>query len=405
MNSQLQLSNQQARKLWLHCQCLLNAPLSGSQHHLISDTISALGMVQLDSIGVLARAHDHILWSRHSSYRKADFYRLSSETRDVFEHFSHDAVILPMSTYPYWQRQFKRKAELYKNSVWGKQIACAKTQAWILREIENNGPMCSQNFTRRSQQKADKTLHAWMRSPCKLALDYLWLTGQLSVSHREGFIKFYDLTPRVIPSRMLKRKISDREQINWLCSNALRKLGFGTAAQIQRFFDACSLDEVKRWLADNSQQIQTIEVESHCGDTSAAFAFKDLEAVLERLPDASGRVRIVNPFDPVVRDRARLTQLFGFDYRIEIYVPAAKRRYGYYVFPVLEGDKFIGRIDTRADRQKECLKVRAWWVEHGIKPGSGRANRLESELNRLARFVQVKNVEQLPEPLEELASV
>lgn len=398
MNTRLQLSNQQARKLWLHCQCLLNAPLPGSQHHLIGDTISALGMVQLDSIRVLARAHDHILWSRHSSYRTADFYRLSGKSRDVFEHFSHDAVILPMDTYPYWQRQFKRKAEHYKNSVWGKQIACAKTQAWILREIESNGPMCSQNFTSRSEQKADKTLHAWMRSPCKLALDYLWLTGQLSVSHREGFIKFYDLTPRIIPSRLLKKKISDQEQINWLCSNALRKLGFATARQIQHFFDACSLNEVKRWLADNSRQIQQIDVKSFCGDTSSAFAFKDLEAVLEKLTDSTGRVRIVNPFDPVVRDRARLKQLFGFDYRIEIYVPAAKRRYGYYVFPVLEGDRFIGRIDTRADKNLECLKIRAWWIEHGIKPSAGRASRLASELNRLARLAEVSYVENLPAP-------
>jgi uncharacterized protein YcaQ len=127
-----------------------------------------------------------------------------------------------------------------------------------------------------------------------------------------------------------------------------------------------------------------------------AYALKDVESRLKSLPKTSGRLRIVNPFDPIVRDRKRLKSLFGYDYKIEIYVPASKRRYGYYVCPMLEGERFIGRIEVRADKERDSLHIRGWWLEEGIRQSSGRTQRLLAELNRLARLVEVSTVDPLP---------
>lgn len=394
--TQFRLANSHARLLWLQAQLLLQAPFSAKDHSKISDTVARLGMVQLDSIGVLARAHDHILWSRHDSYRKTDFHKLLTTERCVFEHFSHDAAILPLACYPYWKGQLRRKSERYRVSTLGKAGQSAKTQAWILKEIDKNGPMCSQDFTRQRPERANRKLHAWMRPPCKNALDYLWLAGKLSVSHRKGFTKFYDLTHRVIPAKTLAQSISSQEQIDWLCSTALHRLVFATARQIQRFYDGCSLQEVLQWLKDHADCLQEIAVEDSSGNYSSAYAFLDLEAKRDCLPSPSKRIRIVNPFDPVVRDRSRLQQLFGFHYRIEIYVPANKRLFGYYVCPLLEGGRFIGRIDVRADRQTDSLQTRAWWLEKGVDATPTRVSRVGSELRRLARLADVSVVGDLP---------
>jgi uncharacterized protein YcaQ len=112
----------------------------------------------------------------------------------------------------------------------------------------------------------------------------------------------------------------------------------------------------------------------------------------EVLPDAPGQIRILSPFDPMIRDRKRCERLFGFNYRIEVFVPEAKRTYGYYVFPVMEGDKMIGRVDAKCDRKAGVLNVRAFWPEHSVKMGAGRVKKLHSALGRTARFAGTPDV-------------
>lgn len=391
----LHVSNVHAKNMWLHCQRLLKTPCSDRDHHLIASTIEALGMVQLDSIGVLARAHDHILWSRHTSYRNSDFHSLSREKRQVFEHFSHDAVILPIATWPYWQRQLKRVSE-HRYQLWARHLGSPADLQHFVEQIDKNGPMCSQDFSVKSNKPSAASPKSWSRPPHKLALDYLWLAGTLSVSHRQGFVKYYDLTDRVVPSRVASVQVSDAQQIDWLCRCALQRLGFATPIEIRNFFDACTLAEVQNWLVENSYQLQQVKIESASGSFTNAFAFNDIESTLASLPTATGRLRVVNPFDPITRDRNRLKRLFGFDYRIEIYVPARQRQYGYYVCPILEGNRFIGRIDVRRDADNNCLNIRKWWLEPGIRATKGRTSRLQAELNRLARLAEVSRALTLP---------
>ena len=167
------------------------------------------------------------------------------------------------------------------------------------------------------------------RPPHKLALDHMCYAGELDTSHRENFTKFYDLTERVIPEAYLEDVRSDRDQIDWLCAAALDQLGFGALGDIQRFWDATDSREVRDWVARSEQRLVPVEFEGADGTWFPTLAPADIEARLAVLRSLTSRLRILSPFDPVVRDRTRLERLFGFEYRIEIFVPAAKRRWGY----------------------------------------------------------------------------
>ena len=395
-DSCLELTNQQARNAWLERQGLATPPCGKRQISAFANRVESLGMVQLDAIGILARAQHHILWSRQSAYRQKHYNRLLQEQRQVFEHFSHDAVILPMSTYPYWQRQHQRRAEHYGRIAWQQQKDERLLQQQLLQHIESQGAVCSRDLAAHQHGPVDKSVHAWMRPRQKQALDYLWLTGALGVSHRQGFTKYYDLIERVIPAHYREQQLDDDIRIDWLCEQALMKLGYANATEIQRFWDACSIQEVQAWLKRSSQSLIAVRYADTLGNTHKAFALAELEDVLRNSASPTSRLRILNPFDPMLRDRQRLQRLFGFEYRIEIYVPPERRRYGYYVYPMLEGNNLTGRIDVRANRETDQLDTRAWWLEPGFRETTARRTKIESELTRLAALAEVSTAGALP---------
>ena len=383
--SSLRISNRDARKLWLHAQGL-GTPPTGKLD--LIGIIERLGFVQLDTIRVLARAHDHILWSRNQHYREPMLNRLLAKERAVFEHFTHDASVLPMTSYPLWRRQFKRMEARLRRSGWYKSMLDAEGCAAIKKRIAREGPLSTHAF---DTVCVDKTV-AWRRPPHKLALDYMWHAGELSTAHRQNFSKFYDLTERVIPTQYLEDERSDEEQMDWLCREALNRLAFAVDGELQRFWEAADLKEVKAWSEKSASDLIPVTVETADGDWISMIAPADIEHRLATLSKPTSRVRIINPFDPIVRDRNRLKRLFGFDYRIEIFVPAAKRRYGYYVLPLLEGDRFVGRIEVRAERADGLLKVIDLWPEPSVRFSGARREKIEGELARLARFVGVSEV-------------
>ncbi|MBI1398831.1 crosslink repair DNA glycosylase YcaQ family protein [Hyphomonas sp.] len=381
----LKISNRDARRLWLGAQGLSAAPTGPVD---LPGTIRRLGFVQLDTIRVVARAHDHILWSRNQNYREPMLEKCLGQDRHVFEHFTHDASVIPIEFYPMWRRQFRRLEEKVRGWEWHRGMLDEEGRAEIRRRIEAEGPLSTKAFDTKIEGKREM----WRRPPHKLALDYMWYAGELSTSHREGFTKFYDLTHRVIPDHHRETEHDDEVQVDWLCREALDRLAFGTPGDIQRFWAAADLGEVKDWTEANAEELVPVEIESVGGQWTAALAPADIEVQLEAVPAPVSRLRILNPFDPVIRDRNRLTRLFGFDYRIEIFVPAAKRQWGYYVYPLLEGDRFVGRIEVKADREKGELSVHNLWHEPGVKWTDARAARLDAELARMARFVGADEV-------------
>ncbi len=390
------LSNAAARALLIERAGLADAPASRTTSVTLLRTIERLGMVQLDPLAPVARAHDHILWSRHVDYRPARLDTLLSRRREVYEHFTHDAAILPVSLWPWWSRARRLRAERYARGSWGSALPDEAGRAAVLARIRDEGPLCSADF---DGPPADRSVHAWMRPPHKIALEWAWLAGTLAVSGRKRFAKYYDLVERVLPAQVLAEQRDEDAQVERLCEMALERLGVATPGEIKRFWEACSLDEVQAWLRARGDELEPVRIACADGSAYRAIAPAGLAARAER--DAAARApgtrtRVLNPFDPLVRDRARLKRVFGFDYRIEIYVPEAKRRYGWYVYPVLEGTRFIGRLEARVDRDADRLRVTRWWPEPHVATGKARTARIERELQRLARFAGASACDALP---------
>jgi len=380
----LRISNRQARWLWLQSQGLCETPTGPLD---LPETIHRLGFVQLDTIQNVTRAHHHILWSRNQHYREPMMDQLLGQDRAVFEHFTHDASILPIEFYPMWQRQFRRLGEKVAGHASFKKAVQEIGREHILSRIAQEGPLSTHDFDTRVEGKKQM----WDRPPHKRVLDQLWYAGELATSHRENFAKYYDLAERVIPQHHRDTAHDDSAQIDWLCRNALDRLAFGSLGEIQRFWGAVDAKEVKSW-SQGAADLVPVKLESHDGIWREALAPADIEARLAGVSAPTARLRIINPFDPVVRDRNRLSALFGFAYRNEMFVPAAQRLWGYYVYPILERDRFVGRIEIKADRSAGHLRVTQFWPEPGVSWPVGRKTKLAAELARLARLIGVSDI-------------
>lgn len=374
------LNNKDARRLFL-ARHALSSETSGSPDLL--DLITRLGFVQVDSINTVERAHHMILAARSRRYRPKHLKKLQEKDRKLFEHWTHDAAVIPVDFFPYWQLRFRRDAvklrARYKD--WHRAGFEEKFDA-VLSRIREHGPCGSRDV---GEDEARGTGGWWDWHPSKTALEYLWRAGKLSVTRRDGFQKVYDLTERVIPEAIRAADRPEPEIIDWACDAALDRLGFATPGEIARFWDKITPDEAKDWCADRNSLIQ-IGIQGADGSIRPSYARPDVFKAAADAPEAPTGLRILSPFDPALRDRNRAERLFGFHYRIEIFVPEPRRTYGYYVFPVLERDRLTGRIDMKRDPGTGALTVRAFWPEAGVKLGAGRLDRLDAELHRMARF-------------------
>ena len=373
----LRLSNRDARRLWLDLHGLLAAPTGKLD---VRGQVEELGFVQLDSIRHVERAHDHIMWSRSRSYRPGGLEK-ALRGRAVFEHFTHDASLIPMHFLPMWARQFRRRSEQIVQAGWWQGMPGEEERARMRARIAREGPLSTKDF----DSDAPRPGKMWHRPPHKLALDYMWYAGELATSHRENFVKHYDLAERVFPAELRSERLSDAAQIDWLCRAALARLGVANAGEIMRFWEACTLDEVKDWLARSEAELVPCVAQTAQGE-QRGWALPEIEARLAALKPPGRAMRLLSPFDPAIRDRKRTARLFDFDYRIEIFVPAAKRRWGYYVYPVLQGDRLVARLELEVSRKAGSLRLARLWPEAGVTWSPARQELLEAELARFARF-------------------
>ncbi|WP_432449086.1 winged helix-turn-helix domain-containing protein [Aliiroseovarius marinus] len=379
MSAPLRISNRQARHLWLWSNLLSATPTGAFD---LQDIIWRLGFVQIDTIRNVTRAHNHILWTRNQNIREGMIWdRLRA--RGIFEHFTHDASLIDMRVLPYWRQQFDRLGARVARSDWYKSGLARDQISAIRNRIAAEGALSTHAF----DTKVDKR-EMWARPPHKKALDQMWYAGELATCHRKNFVKFYDLGERVFPAH---DPAPAGDATDWLCTQALDRLSFGTSGEIGRFWDVLNARETKAW-CDGAALVK-VEVETAQGDSYAALAPADIETRLNTLPHPTTRLRILNPFDPAIRDRARLEKLFGFDYRNEMFVPKDKRRWGYYVYPLLEGDRFVGRIELKADRKAGLLSVIGFWPEPGVRWGAARHDKLQAELVRFGRFAGLSATE------------
>ncbi|MCF6321358.1 MAG: winged helix DNA-binding domain-containing protein [Rhizobiaceae bacterium] len=383
----IQIDNKTARRLFLHRHGLCTNPAVACSRFDIQNMIEKIGFVQVDSIRTVERAHHLILFSRHQTFKHAMLDKLLEDDRSLFENWTHDASIIPSKFYPYWKHQFEQQKTVIaaRWEKWGRK-GFVKISKDVLTIMETNGPTLARELKPAKTNNKSKP-GWWDWHPSKIALEYLWRTGETAISSRIGFQKAYDLAHRVIPPQHFNDSVTSKQFIDWACSSALERLGFATHSEIAAFWGLIKPAIAKSWVEENAADLLQIEVRSHNNTTSKPVWTKQrtLDEITD-LADPPKRLRILSPFDPLLRDRKRALFLFGFDYRIEVFVPEAKRKYGYYVFPILQGDRLIGRVDMKADRKNSSLNVRRLWLEEKVKWSNARKSAFESELNRLMRF-------------------
>ncbi|MCK0168287.1 winged helix DNA-binding domain-containing protein [Jannaschia sp. S6380] len=388
-----QIPNATARALFLQRHGLGAAPAGpgpGRGADLLG-VIDALGFVQIDSIDTVARAHHMILHARRTAYRPSALHRLHDHDRALFEHWTHDASMIPMRFYPHWRLRFRRYAAL-RAARWAERgrPAFADHIDAVLAHVARHGPCRSADI---GMDEARSGTGWWDWHPSKAAMEHLWQTGRLAVTRRDGFQKVYDLTENVIPPAHLQARPDPADTIEWACRAALDRLGFATPGELAAFWDLVTPAEARVWSDAALERGAVVPAEVAGADGRRRRVLTHPDTWTQAPSAAPGRMRVLSPFDPALRDRKRAEWLFGFHYRIEVFVPEARRRYGYYVFPLLEGDRLIGRVDMKADRSRDRLHLRALWPEPDVVFAGGRRARLDAALVRTARLAGMSNID------------
>jgi uncharacterized protein len=389
----LKITAEQARRLVLSRQGLADGPRRRLTSEGVADLVERLGFLQVDSISTVERAHHMILFARSGSYRPELLRRAVEVERRLFEHWTHDvAAILPMRFYPYWKLRVERERHAVERRFrrWHGDAHQDELER-VLDLVRAQGPIMARDLATARTRPAGGW---WDWHLGKTALEYLWRTGRLAIARRQGFQKVYDLAERVIPEAARQDEPDAEELIDWACRAALERLAIASPGEIARFFGLVTIAEARDWGESNlGRSAVAAVVESANGTPPRRLLGRpDLEQLLAGVPEPPARLRALSPFDPLLRDRARLERLFAFDYRIEVFVPAARRTYGYYVFPLLERDRLVGRLDMRADRAAGVLQVDALWMEPGRRLKPARMRRLEAELERIRRFAGLDGV-------------
>lgn len=353
--------------------CALHAQPANATAARVVSVVRALGFVQVDSITAVERAHHLTMHARLDGYQPQHLAHHAETKRTLFEHWTHDASLIRADWLPWWQHRFERGRTRYLNNAWMRQRLGRNWQERIqavLAALESSGPLTVRQVHDQLPAERPRSTGWWDWSPHKAALEYLWRTGQVAIHSRRNFEKVYDLAARVHGT--LPPRPAHDAHVEWACLAALERLGAATTKEIAEYMNAISQADARAWCARAAQQglIQPVLLERLGRAPRPGFAVSNWKqrasAAAAHTARSHAAPRLLSPFDPLIRDRTRLLELFGFDYRFEAFVPAPKRLYGYYTMPVLVGNRLVCRLDLSSDRQRGHLRVDRAWAEPAV---------------------------------------
>ena len=359
-------------------------PASKATQRHVNSLISRLGVIQIDSVNVLVRSQELPLFSRLGNHDRNAIPK-ATESKKIFEYWGHEAAHLPIEIHPLFRWKMEA-ARLGKARHWGLTSFYDDNKAFVkrmLKHVETNGPTTARELsTRTGKRGADKKTW-WDWDESKTALEYLFLTGQLMSRGRgTDFARIYDTPERVLPPIILNAPTptehSARKQL--LVRSAIAQ-GVATAADLADYYRQ-KLAAVKPLIAElvEEGELRAVAVD---GWTEKAFVHRGA-----KLPKQLHATALLSPFDSLVWCRPRNERLFDFHYRIEIYTPKEKRKFGYYVLPFMMNGQMVGRVDLKADRANSKLLVHSVHTEKGIKH-SNIGDALDNELRAMAAWLQL----------------
>ncbi len=407
------ISTQTARRLTITKQHLDAARYEPTTDG-IYQTVRDIGCLQLDPLQTVARSHTLVVFSRVGPYEIADLDKLIYHDKKLFEYWAHAASHVLTEDYPIHHLRMREYAKT--DDAWHLRIAewinaNKKLRDMILREIKRNGPISSRVLTEMGEAPKAWVSSGWTndRNVSRM-LDFLWMQGKIMVAKREGLNKFWDLSERVLPAWTPREKLSEREVVARAAQTSLQALGIGTEKQIAAHYISGRYPQLRERLneLERAGEIERVEIResrdarSRRSLTPNGGAWKGEWFVhaldiplLEKLErgEFQGRTVLLSPFDNLVRDRVRNIQFWNFDYKIEIYVPQAKRKYGYYVLPILHNDQLIGRIDPKMDRAQGMLNINAVYLEPNAPRDLKTARAVRDAIEELGEFLDATEIQ------------
>jgi uncharacterized protein YcaQ len=394
-----------ARRLILSRQRLAGPLPAAPGPDEVMATVTDLASLQLDPIGVVARSHLLVLWSRLGRYDPADVEGLLWRERRLFEYWTHAAAIVCTEDLPIHSLLMRRyPSDRYAHNRRLRDWLAANQglRRSILRQLRTGGPLPTRALEDRARTSWQSSGWTAGRNVDRM-LDVLWTQGRVMVAGRRGQQRVWDLAERWLPAWAPTRRPPEREVVRLAAQRSLRALGVATARDIDRHFTAGRYPGLTTVLAglEREGRVERVRVADDGAEWPGPwYVHADDLPLLERLEAGDWRPRttLLSPFDNLIIDRERTQRLFGFHFRMEIYVPRAARRYGYYVLPVLHGDRLVGRVDPAMDRRRGRLVVNAVHPEPDAPAAAGPA--VAAALGELAAFLGADGVELRQPPPE-----
>ena len=383
------LTADQARRVAVAAQGLAEPKPSGpvTRAHL-RRLIGRIQVLQLDSVSVAVRAHYAPVFSRLGPYDrdvldKAAWSHTARSPRLLVEYWAHEAALMAVEDWPLLRWRMRE----YVHGRWGTEIVKnnARLAENVVAAVCELGPSTAGQIEAHLESEPRGRKGPWWdRSDTKWVAEALFASGVLTTAHRVGFARHYDLTERVLPPHVLARDVDDAEALRELTLRAATALGVGTEADIRDYFRLRPA-EVRPALAEllAAGEVERVEV---AGWSAPAYLRTG-----QIVPRAERGTALLCPFDPLIFFRPRVQRLFGFEYRIEIYTPAPKRTFGYYVWPLLLDGRLVGRVDLKADRAAGALNVVGAFAEPG-QDAAGVASALAGELRTMAGWLGLAKV-------------
>lgn len=381
-------SIKEARAIALRSQGLAEeaAPFGAGKEAALR-VIEHLGYVQMDTISVIQRAHHHVLWSRVPDYRPGMLDELQSPEAAVYEYWNHASSYLPMRDFRY-SLPLMRKHR--KEMHWSKESPeLRKAMRRLMKRIREEGALTIGDV------EATVMVGQWSNDAFgkieRRAFHELWMRGEVMIRSRKGVQKIFDLPERVLPGGTVVKLPSKNEAAEFHVRRGLRALGIARQQELHYLKDGEHAGGVREALAALMKRGEAIEARVEGHEKTPVYLLK--EALELATPIKAERMRFLSPFDNLTIQRKRMKWLFDFDYTVEIYVPAAKRKYGYFVLPVLWGDRFIGRFDAKAHRREKKLSVIKLVFEPDFTEHAAVVEDFSAALDDFAKFQQCERWE------------
>jgi len=347
-------------------------------------TIRQLGLLQIDYVNVLEPAHYQVPFSRLGPYRRKQFDEVVYGRGEFTEQWAHEASILPVGTWPL----LRHRMETHRVRPWGFEKIMAQIPDYVqsvLDQVRTRGPLAADDLADPDGLPRRIQGDAWVGTIPRAVLEAHFGRGKLAVAQRRpNFSRVFDLAERLIPAQHHQRRVEREDAQRELLGHAARAHGVGTAADLADYY-RMPIREARPLLVElvSAGEVRQVRVE---GWRETAYLHRDAAS-----PGRIDAAALLSPFDPVIWYRDRAARLFGFEYRVEIYVPQEKRRWGYYVLPFLLGERLVARVDLKADRSARRLLVLAAHLEGHAKPGPV-AHALAKELRTTAGWLDLDAV-------------